>query len=84
MSYVTEVADSIISHCGTRAILGPEIYTAIAEWEKKEIPVAILLISIEEICRTGNSRCDEMIPLTKFQEAVSRNFRIWLAHTVGV
>jgi hypothetical protein len=36
MSYVSQVADFIISRSDCVSILDPEIYTIIAEWEKKE------------------------------------------------
>lgn len=84
MSYVSEIADSIISHSNGSAILGPEIYTAIAEWEKNEIPVAVVLISIDDVCRQADGCRDKQVPIGMIQEAVSRNFRTWLAHMVGI
>lgn len=80
MSYVSNIANSILSQSGGTAILGPEIYTAIAEWEKREIPAAIVLISIEEVCRHKMEGCGERVPVEMFQDAVIRNFRTWLTN----
>lgn len=73
-----------MSYSGEDAILGPEIYSAIAEREKKEILVAVVLTSIDEVCRQKNGRCVEVLPISKFHESVLRSFRAWLVPTVGV
>ena len=79
MSYVSNIANSIIYQSGRNAVLGPEMYTAIAEWEKREIPVTIVLKSITEVCgREEKVRSDDL-PVDLFQDAVIRNFRQWLA-----
>lgn len=77
MSYVSNIANSILSHSGDAALLGPEIYTAIAEWEKREIPAAVVLTSIEEVYSHASN--ERSIPVEMFQDTVSRNFTIWLA-----
>lgn len=78
MTYVSSIANSILSHNPEPVALGPEIYTAIAEWEKNEIPMAIVLISIDEIC--GRKKKIGCIPVELIQETVLRNFQTWLAH----
>jgi hypothetical protein len=77
MSYVSDIANSMLSRSGNAALLGPEMYTAIAEWEKREIPVAIVLMSIEEVYL--HAATVNYIPVETFQDAVGRNFRIWLS-----
>ena len=79
MSYVTVIADSILSQTETGSVLGPEIYTAIAEWEKREIPLAVVMRSIEEVCGRAADANSGLIPVESFQEAVIGNFRSWLA-----
>lgn len=79
MSYVSNIANSILSHAHNAAVLGPEIYTAIAEWEKREIPVAIVLNSIEEVCSHGPQESADRVRVDLFEDAVVRNFRTWLA-----
>ena len=76
MSYVSNIADSILSHLDA-AMLGPEMYTAIAEWEKREIPAAIVLSSIEEVFMEASGKS---IPVELFQDAVLSNFMRWLSH----
>jgi hypothetical protein len=78
MSYVSNIANSILSHSGDAALLGPEIYTAIAEWEKREIPAAVVLSSIEEVYMHIAEAEGVNIPVEMFQDAVFRNFRTWL------
>lgn len=80
MSYVSEIANSIISNSSDRTVLGPEMYTAIAEWEKKQIPAAIVLISIDEVRMLRKSRFGGELPVEMFQAVVARNFTTWLAH----
>lgn len=77
MSYVSKIANSILSHSSDSVLLGPEMYTAIAEWEKREIPEAVVLISIEEVYTHGVSGTN--VPVELFQDTVTRNFRTWLS-----
>ena len=81
MSYVSNIADSILSHSGQAVLLGPEIYTAIAEWEKREIPATVVLISIEEVYEQAANGTN--VPVELFQDAVIRNFRTWLSSPSG-
>lgn len=79
MSYVSIIADSILSHSENTSVLGPEVYTAIAEWEKREIPLNIVQRSIDEVCGRRAGHSSDSIPVEMFQEAIIRNFRSWLA-----
>lgn len=79
MSYVTVIANSILSQTESASVLGPEIYTAIAEWEKREIPLSVVKRSIEEVCGRAADANPGQIPVECFQEAVISNFRSWLA-----
>lgn len=80
MSYVSNIADSLRSHSGNAIPLGPDVYTAIAEWEKDEIPLAIVLVSIEELCRNGRDQNGGFVSIDRFQSVVARNFMIWLSY----
>ncbi len=83
MSYVNNIATSILSRAHGVAVLGPDLYTAIAEWEKREIPAAIVLISIDEVRTLQEGRAGEELPVELFHEVVSRNFATWLANADG-
>jgi hypothetical protein len=78
MDYVTEIADSILTHPDCPPLLGPDIYTTIAEWEKKEIPLPIVIESIDEFWQ------DETDRRVKFAERlhgiVIAKFRNWLSN----
>ena len=80
MNYVSNIAESILSHTRTSVVLGPELYTAIAEWEKREIPVAVVLISIDEVYRQAKKSFNERPPIDLLQDTVLRNFTTWLAY----
>ena len=80
MNYVSNIEESILSHTRKSVVLGPELYTAIAEWEKKEIPVAVVLISIDEVYRQAGESFQERPPVEMLQDTVLRNFTTWLAY----
>ena len=46
MNYITEVADLFITRSRRVTILNPMDYVIIAEWEKQEIPLAVIFDSI--------------------------------------
>ncbi len=53
-------------------------YVIIAEWEKQEIPLAVIAATINEICdhlSGDNIRIDSV---SFFQDTVKHNFRAWL------
>ena len=79
MNYVSHIADLIIDQSGSNAVLGPDIYTAIAEWEKREIPITVVRKSIREVCGRKDESCNGNLPVDLFQSTVIRNFRQWLA-----
>ena len=78
MSYVGEIADLFRSRCGDTAILGPMDYVIIAEWEKQEIPIAIIAAAITEICDRLNDGDPGIDSVGYFQDIVKQNFREWL------
>ena len=80
MNYVSNIAETILSHTRKSVVLGPELYTAIAEWEKKEIPVAVVLISIDEVYGQTKETFTERPPIDLLQDTVLRNFTTWLAY----
>ncbi len=82
MDYISEVANSLLLRSRDFGILGPEIYTMIAEWEKKEIPLTVVLMSIDDVCTDNMDAGGIYESIDKLRIAVGRNFRIWLVgHT---
>lgn len=77
MNYVAKVADLFLSRCQNIKILDPMDYTIIAEWEKQEIPLAVVMDSI-------NQAFDNLPPeaniesITHFQTGVGKDFADWL------
>jgi hypothetical protein len=82
MNYVSTIANSMLAQTNNAILLGPEVYTAIAEWEKREIPATIVLKSIEEVSRQKENYADGL-PVDLIQDAVLRNFQTWLAKGSG-
>lgn len=80
MSYISNIANSILSKSLDTTVLGPEMYTAIAEWEKREIPAAIVMISIDEVRMLKSDKFGDDLPVEAFQSVVTRNFLTWLEH----
>lgn len=77
MSFVTKVADLFLERCRNVTIISPSDFVLIAEWEKQEIPLDIILKSINELC-------DEAAVVTsfdEFQRLVQQNFIEWLQVT---
>jgi len=50
MKYVVEVADLFLARCCNNKVLSPMDFVTIAEWEKQEIPIEVVLRSINEVC----------------------------------
>lgn len=84
MSYISSITKSILSNSVETAVIGPEMYTAIAEWEKKEIPAVIVMISIDEVRMLKRGEFGEDLPVELFQDVVARNFTTWLAFSGDV
>lgn len=80
MSYVSQVSDLILSRSDGVSILNPEIYTAIAEWEKKEIPLSLVIESIDEVCGDKREEPSTVESIDRLQAVVNENVRIWLVN----
>jgi hypothetical protein len=76
MSYVTEIADLFLARNSGVKILKPEDYVIIAEWEKQEIPLFIVLDSINQGFAKNAHRQIESIGF--FQDEVKKQFTSWL------
>jgi hypothetical protein len=78
MNYVEEVSQLFKSRCNGPAIVSPEDYALIAEWEKQEIPFDIVLVTINLICDQMNGSETEINSIRYFNDAIKTNFRRWL------
>ena len=78
MSYVGEIADLFLSRCGDTKILCPMDYAIIAEWEKQEIPIALVTSAIDEAFGLGQGGDHGIDSVGYFQDIVKQNFREWL------
>ena len=76
MSYVVDIADLFLSRCGHITILNPTDFAIIAEWEKQDIPLSVILESIEEVCGKNNGQ--KINSIADIQDIVQQNFINWL------
>ena len=77
-NYVADVADLLLSRCPEMTFLGAADYTIIAEWEKEEIPISVVLDSIKEVCENLNVERANIASISHFQDPVKGKFRNWL------
>ena len=80
MNYVTEVANLFLSRRQDGTILSPTDYATIAEWEKQEIPLAVVLDSINRVfdnLAQSNERVN-IESISHFQSEIKKNFADWL------
>lgn len=77
MTYVSNIANFLLARMERSAMLGPEFYTAIAEWEKREIPEGVVLAAIDEVC--SRKYTSGSVPVEAIQSEVIGSFRAWLA-----
>jgi hypothetical protein len=84
-NYISEIANLYLARRGGALFLTAIDYGIIAEWEKQEIPLRIILRSINEVF--DNLAQSERKPRIKsieyFQETVEENFSNWLEMQVG-
>ncbi|MFM9905036.1 MAG: hypothetical protein ACKVQJ_10755 [Pyrinomonadaceae bacterium] len=78
MDYISEVASSLIENSICDSIVSPEFYTLIADWEKRKIPLVVVINAVEEYGKTGGD-----ITAEGLKTVVGNKFRTWLqeAHT---
>ena len=67
---------SLIARCHKAAILKPNDFTIIAEWEKEEIPLTIVVKSIDECCDESHGN---VLSIEQLQKKVNDEFSKWLA-----
>ena len=78
MDYVGEMAGLFRSRCGDTKILSPMDYVIVAEWEKEEIPLTVILDSINEVCDWLDGDAGKVESIGEFQPAVKQSFLNWL------
>lgn len=78
MSYVIAVADLFLSRCPNVTILSPTDFTIIAEWEKQEIPLNVVLSSINKICDELAEKVVEVASVNEFRSSVKQHYIDWL------
>ena len=83
MDYIREVANRFLARCPNITILVPMDFAIIAEWEKQEIPLAVVLKSINEAADSRNKKEFRICSVTDIQDAVRQDFIRWLNTSLG-
>jgi hypothetical protein len=80
MNYIEEVANCFLNGCLGISILDPDDYALIAEWEKQEIPLEIVITSMMKIFdyQTTNKTCEVINSIVFFQHEINKNYTEWL------
>lgn len=76
MNYVGEVSDLLLTRCSELTMLSPTDFVTIAEWEKQEIPLTVVLISINRICEERQGK--GITSVEDIQERVKEDYTNWL------
>jgi hypothetical protein len=86
MTYISDVVNLLISRSKNITFLTANDFALIAEWEKQEIPLEIVLKTINETLDDlylTNSEND-IDSLTGFRSIVKTNYVEWLQKSKGV
>ena len=77
MSYVSTVVDSLNTRTTDPPALSAEDYTAIAEWEKQEIPLGLVLSSLDRrlVDLEADANAD---PINDIRTDIVAEFANWL------
>lgn len=78
MSYVSEVADFFLARFPEAAVMSAASYTLIAEWEKQEIPQAIVIRSINECYYEIKQHGADFDSINICDKRVKANYEAWL------
>ena len=76
MSYVSEAAELFQTLNPQRSVLSPNDYLTIAEWEKQEIPLPLVLNAIRQFSNAEATR--SVINLDEIRQDVKDIYAAWL------
>ena len=79
MSYVSTVVDFLNTRTTPEVSLTPEDYTAIAEWEKQEIPLGFVLSSLDRrLVDLETKLANDADPINEMRSDIVSEFASWL------
>lgn len=79
MSYVSTVVDFLNTRTTPEVSLTPEDYTAIAEWEKQEIPLGFVLSSLDRrLVDLETKLANDADPINEMRSDIVSEFAAWL------
>ena len=83
MNYVAEVTGAFRSRMGEATILDASDYARIAEWEKQEIPLFIVILAIDQAFDKLDGTIEQIGSIIDLRDEVKRRFGTWLRRTAG-
>ena len=84
MSYVSTVVDFLNTRSIPDLILSAEDYTAIAEWEKQEIPLGFVLSSLDKHLVDIDAAPANTDPISEIRTDIVAEFATWLQERESV
>ena len=83
MSYVTEVVEFVAARRDSPTVFSPSEYAVIAEWEKQEIPMRLILGVIEKAGNGTASKTAEQLTINELDKVVALRYADWLRNKNG-
>lgn len=80
-NYISNIIDAIASCSICASMIGPETYTAIAEWEKSGVPAEVVICSIDKICCEHIDKETPPDSIENLRTEVQAGFAKWLRET---
>ena len=81
MDYVAEVTGAFRSRSGPAPIIDAADYAQIAEWEKQEIPLFVVILAIDQAFEKRNATAEQIGTISDLRDEVKRRFGGWLRRT---
>ena len=81
MNYVAEVTGAFRSRSGEATIIDAADYARIAEWEKQEVPLFIVVLAIDQAFDKLDGTNEQIVSFSDLRDEVKRRFAAWLRRT---
>ncbi len=81
MNYVAEVIGAFHARSGQTPVIDAADYARIAEWEKQEIPLFIVILAIEKAFDELDGAAAQIGSISELKDEVKRRFGAWLRST---
>lgn len=84
--YFTDIEQAFIKRRGKHLLVGPLDWALMESWQKREIPLRIVLRAIDEVFESVEKRGENVVTVRSLKycsDAVERLFKDWSRATIG-